>query len=100
MIPLTWYIGLSVVLFLIGVAGVLLRRNLIIMLMSVELILNSVNINFVAFSYYLQDLTGQIFAVFTIALAAAEVAVALGILISLVRSRNIINADELDTMKG
>ena len=100
MIPLSWYIGLSAALFLIGAAGVLLRRNIIIMLMSVELILNSVNINFVAFSYYLQDLTGQLFAVFTITIAAAEVAIALGILIALVRNRNVINADELDTMKG
>lgn len=100
MVPVTWYIALSALLFMIGVGGVLLRRNIIIVLMSVELILNSVNINFVAFSYYLQDMTGQIFAIFTITVAAAEVAVALGILIALVRNRNIINMDELDTMKG
>lgn len=100
MVPVTWYIALSALLFMIGVGGVLLRRNIIIVLMSVELILNSVNINFVAFSYYLQDMTGQIFAIFTITVAAAEVAVALGILIALVRNRNIINVDELDTMKG
>lgn len=100
MVPVTWYIALSALLFMIGVGGVLLRRNIIIVLMSVELILNSVNINFVAFSYYLQDMTGQIFAIFTITVAAAEVAVALGILIALVRNRNIINVDEIDTMKG
>lgn len=100
MVPVTWYIALSALLFMIGVGGVLLRRNIIIVLMSVELILNAVNINFVAFSYYLQDMTGQIFAIFTITVAAAEVAVALGILIALVRNRNIINVDELDTMKG
>lgn len=100
MVPVTWYIALSALLFMVGVGGVLLRRNIIIVLMSVELILNSVNINFVAFSYYLQDMTGQIFAVFTITVAAAEVAVALGILIALVRNRNIINVDEIDTMKG
>ncbi|MCK4738710.1 MAG: NADH-quinone oxidoreductase subunit NuoK [Deltaproteobacteria bacterium] len=100
MIPVTWFIVLSVVLFMIGVAGVLLRRNLIIMLMSVELMLNAVNINFAAFAYYLQDLRGQVFVVFTITLAAAEVAVALGILIALVKNRSVTNADELDSLKG
>jgi NADH-quinone oxidoreductase subunit K len=97
---MSWFIALSVLLFMIGVGGVLLRKNIIIVLMSVELILNSVNINFVAFSYFLQDLTGQVFAVFTIPIAAAEVAVALGILIALVRNRKVINVDEIDTMRG
>lgn len=100
MIPITWYIALAVVLFMIGAAGVLLRRNIIIMLMSVELMLNAVNINLAAFAYYLQDLRGQVFVVFTITLAAAEVAVALGILIALVRNRRVFNADDIDTMKG
>jgi NADH-quinone oxidoreductase subunit K len=100
MVPMSWFIALSVLLFMIGVGGVLLRKNIIIVLMSVELILNSVNINFVAFSYFLQDLTGQVFAVFTITIAAAEVAVALGILIALVRNRKVINVDEIDTMRG
>ena len=70
------------------------------MLMSLELVLNSVNINLVAFSYYLQDLNGQIFAIFTISVAACEVAVALGILISLVRNRRTFKADELDSLSG
>ncbi len=100
MIPLTWFIALSAVLFMIGVSGVLLRRNIIIVLMSIELMLNSVNINLVAFSYYLGNLRGQIFSVFTIAVAAAEVAVALGILIALVRNRKTFNTDEIDTMRG
>ncbi len=100
MIPVTWYVALATVLFFIGAAGVLARRNIIVMLMSVELMLNSVNINLVAFSYYLQDLRGQMFAIFTITLAAAEVAVALGILIALVRNRRVFNADEVDEMKG
>ena len=100
MIPITWYIALAAVLFMIGVAGVLLRRNIIIMLMSVELMLNAVNINLAAFAYYLQDLRGQVFVVFTITLAAAEVAVALGILIALVRNARVFNADDMDTMKG
>lgn len=100
MVPLSWYIILSAVLFIIGTAGVLLRRNILIILMSVELILNSVNINLVAFSYYLQDLRGQIFAIFVITIAAAEVAVALGILIALVRNKAALNVDEIQTMKG
>ncbi len=100
MIPLTWFVALSAILFIIGISGVLLRRNLIVMLMSLELILNSVNINFVAFSYYLEDMTGQLFAIFTITIAACEVAVALGILIALVKNRRTFNADDLDTLKG
>ena len=100
MVPITWYIALSAILFVIGVSGVLLRKNLIVMLMSLELVLNSVNINLVAFSYYLQDLNGQIFAIFTISVAACEVAVALGILIALVRNRGTYKADEIDSLHG
>ncbi len=100
MIPLTWFIGLGLILFMIGVAGVLLRKNIIVVLMSIELMLNSVNINLVAFSYYLDDIRGQIFAIFTITVAAAEVAVALGILIALVRNRRVLNSDDMDSLKG
>ncbi len=100
MVPLSWYLMLSAVLFIIGTAGVLLRRNILIILMSIELILNSVNINLVAFSYFLQDLRGQIFSVFVITIAAAEVAIALGILIALVRNKAALNVDEIQTMKG
>ena len=100
MIPITWFIGLGLILFMIGVAGVLLRKNIIIVLMSIELMLNSVNINLVAFSYYLEDIRGQIFAIFIITVAAAEVAVALGILIALVRNRRVINSDGMDSLKG
>ena len=100
MVPLSWYIILSALLFIIGTAGVLLRRNILIVLMSVELILNSVNINLVAFSYFLQDLRGQIFSIFVITIAAAEVAIALGILIALVRNKAALNVDEIQTMKG
>ena len=99
-IPLTWYIALATVLFLLGAAGVLLRRNIVIMLMSIELMLNSVNINLVAFSYYLDDMRGQIFAIFTITVAAAEVAVALGILIALIKRRSVVDIDKLDSLKG
>lgn len=100
MVPLSWYIILSAILFIIGAAGVLLRRNILVILMSVELILNSVNINMVAFSYFLQDLRGQIFSIFVITIAAAEVAVALGILIALARNRATINSEDIQTMKG
>ena len=100
MVPLSWYIILSSILFIIGAAGVLLRRNILVVLMSIELILNSVNINLVAFSYFHQDLKGQILSIFVITIAAAEVAVALGILIALVRNKSAINVDEIQTMKG
>lgn len=100
MVPLTWHIALGSILFMIGVTGVLLRKNIIIVLMSVELMLNSVNINLAAFSYYLNDLRGQVFAVFVITVAAAEVAVALAILIALARSRGAFSTDRMDTLKG
>lgn len=100
MVPLSWYLMLSAALFIIGVAGVLVRRNIIIILMSVELILNSANINLVAFSYFLQDLRGQVFAIFVMTIAAAEAAVGLGILVALVRNRAAVNADDITTMKG
>lgn len=100
MIPLSWYIILSSTLFIIGIAGILLRRNLLIILMSLELILNSVNINLVAFSYFLQDIRGQMFAVFVITVAAAEVAVALSILVALVRNRATVNVDDMNIMRG
>ncbi len=100
MIPLSWYLILSATLFTIGVAGVLARRNILIILMSIELMLNAVNINMVAFSHYLQVLTGQIFVIFIITVAAAEAAVALAILILLSRNKGTIYADEINLMKG
>lgn len=100
MVPLGWYVLLSVVLFVIGAAGVLLRRNILIVLMSLELLLNSVNINFIAFGHYYDDLRGQIFAIFVIAITAAEVAVALGILVALVRNRATLKIDDVTLMKG
>lgn len=91
---------LSAALFIIGMAGVLMRRNILIILMSIELILNSANINMVAFSYFLQDLRGQVFAIFVMTIAAAEAAVGLGILIALVRNRGAVNVDEITSLKG
>jgi NADH-quinone oxidoreductase subunit K len=96
----THYLVLSFLLFAIGVVGILARRNMITVLMSIELVLNSVNINFIAFSYQLGDLTGQIFAVFTIAVAAGEAAVGLGILLALYRLRETTQLDQAAEMSG
>ncbi|NTU43734.1 MAG: NADH-quinone oxidoreductase subunit NuoK [Nitrospirales bacterium] len=100
MVPLQWYIGLSAVVFIIGMVGFIVRRNIIIMLMSVELMLNSVNISLVAFSHYLQDLRGQVLVFFIIAVAAAEAAIGLAILVSLFRSKAVVHTDEIMEMKG
>lgn len=100
MIPVSWYLILAAVLFVIGAAGVLLRRNVLVVLMSLELMLNSVNINLVAFGHVLQDLRGQIIAIFIIAITAAEVAVALGILVALLRNKHTLEVDELTILKG
>ncbi len=93
------YLVVSALLFSIGVSGVLLRRNLVVVLMSIELILNAVNINLVAFSRFHQHVVGQAFALFVIAVAVAEAAVALGVLIALFRNRGTVLADELDLLK-
>jgi NADH-quinone oxidoreductase subunit K len=98
-IPPTWYVYLGTGLFTIGVIGVLTRRNVIIILMSIELILNAVNINLVAFSRYFGAVDGQIFAIFVITDAAAEAAVGLGLLIALFRNKETVNADEIDLLK-
>jgi NADH-quinone oxidoreductase subunit K len=100
MIPLSWYIMLSAVLFTVGVVGVLSRRNIFIILMSIELMLNAANINLVAFSHYLQSLTGQVFVIFVVTVAAAEAAVALAIIILISRNRGTVYADEFTIMKG
>ena len=93
------YTILSATLFMIGVIGVLLRRNIIIILMSIELILNAVNINLVAFSNQWQNLNGQVFAVFLIAVAAAEAAVGLGIILAFYRNKETVNIDEMNVMR-
>ncbi|TCK61581.1 NADH-quinone oxidoreductase subunit NuoK [Seleniivibrio woodruffii] len=100
MLTLAHYLVLSAIIFSIGLAGVLIRRNLIVMFMSLELMLNAVNINLAAFSSYLQQMTGQIFIVFVMAVAAAEAAVGLALFISLFRNKQTINADEINTMRG
>ncbi len=98
-IPLSHYLFLSTALLSIGVLGVLTRRNMVIILMAIELILNAVNINLVAFSRYLSHVDGQVFAIFIITDAAAEVAVGLGIIIALFRNKETVNVDEVDLLK-
>ena len=101
MVPLSWYLILSAALFSIGLFGVLARRNAIAILLGVELMLNAVNINLVAFWRYLNpaQMTGQVFAIIVFAVAAAEVAVGLALVISVYRNRKTVVADELDMMK-
>ena len=94
------YINLCVVLFCIGIFGVLYRRNAIIMFMSIEIMLNAVNLLFVAFSTYHQDAQGQVFVFFSMAVAAAEVAVGLAILVSIFRNLSSIDIDNLKNLKG
>jgi NADH-quinone oxidoreductase subunit K len=98
-ISIQHYLLLSLALFAIGVVGALARRNMMVMLMSIELILNAVNINLVAFSRLYGSLDGQIFALFIIAVAAAEAAVGLAILLALFRDRETVLADDLDSLK-
>jgi NADH-quinone oxidoreductase subunit K len=98
-VPLSYYVILSAFVFIIGVVGVLIRRNIIIILLSVELMLNATNINFVAFSHYLQSSAGQVFVFFVLTVAAAEVAVGLAIIIALYRSKSSINVDEYRLLK-
>jgi NADH-quinone oxidoreductase subunit K len=93
------YLVLSVALLAIGTIGVLTRRNIVIILMSIELILNAVNINLVAFSRHFNNVNGQVFAIFVITVAVAEAAVGLGILISLFRNKETVQADEIEILK-
>ncbi|TAL28593.1 MAG: NADH-quinone oxidoreductase subunit NuoK [Nitrospirae bacterium] len=100
MVPLNWYLMLSAAVFMIGVFGFLTRRNIIIMFMSVELMLNGVNISLISFSHYLQDLRGQILVFFIITVAAAEAAIGLAIIIALFRNKSTAHVDEMNEMKG
>jgi NADH-quinone oxidoreductase subunit K len=95
----THYTILSAALFIIGVAGVMMRRNIIIIFMSIELILNAVNINLVAYSNQVQNQVGQVFAIFVIAVAAAEAAVGLGIILAFYRNKETVNIDEMNLMR-
>lgn len=99
MITMTHYLVLATALFMIGVIGVLTRRNIIVVFMSIELMLNAVNINLIAFSHHLQNVIGQVFAVFIICVAAAEAAVGLGIILAFYRNKETVNIDEMGLMR-
>jgi NADH-quinone oxidoreductase subunit K len=98
--PTSFYVALSAILFALGVAGVLLRRNAILIFMSVELMLNSANLAFVAFARSFQDMSGQVLVFFVMTVAAAEVAVGLALIVAIFRSKKSIDIDELHSMEG
>ncbi len=100
MIPVTYYIALSAILFTIGALGVLVRRNPLVIFMSIELMLNAANLAFVAFSRTFGVLSGQIFVFFVMTVAAAEVAVGLALIVAIFRTKHTINVDEMNTLKG
>ena len=101
MIPLSHYLILAAILFVISVSGIFLnRKNLIVLLMAIELMLLAVNLNFVAFSHYLNDLSGQLFVFFILVVAAAESAIGLAILVVLFRNLSSIEVEDLDSLKG
>ena len=101
MIPLSHFLILGAILFSLSVAGIFLnRKNVIIILMSIELMLLAVNMNFIAFSHFLDDMAGQVFVFFILTVAAAEAAIGLAILVVLFRNRSTINVQDLDIMKG
>jgi NADH-quinone oxidoreductase subunit K len=100
MVPqLSWYLALSAILFTVGVAGVIIKRNIISMFMCIELMLNAVNLTFVAFSSFYQDVTGQLFVFIVMTVAAAEAAVGLGIIIAIFRNRETLNVDDANILK-
>jgi NADH-quinone oxidoreductase subunit K len=99
-VTVEWYVILSAILFTIGALGVLIRRNALIIFMSIELMLNSANLAFVAFARHYNNLDGQIFVFFVITVAAAEVAVGLALVVTIFRSRKSINIDEMNLLKG
>jgi NADH-quinone oxidoreductase subunit K len=99
-ITATHYLVLSIVLFALGVGGIVVRRNFITLLMCVELIINAASINFIAYASQAGDLTGQVFVVFLITIAAAEAAIGLGIIVALVRLKQTVQLDRANTMRG
>jgi NADH-quinone oxidoreductase subunit K len=100
MVPVTYYVALSAILFTTGALGVLIRRNPLVIFMSIELMLNAANLAFVAFARFYQNLDGQIFVFFVMTLAAAEVAVGLALIVTIFRTKHSINIDEMNSLKG
>jgi NADH-quinone oxidoreductase subunit K len=99
-VPLSWYLILSAVLFTLGIAGFLLRRNVITVFMSIELMLNAVNLTFITFSYQLKQVNGHIFSFFVMVVAAAEAAVGLAIILTVYKNRSTLNIDDVSSMKN
>jgi NADH-quinone oxidoreductase subunit K len=100
MVPVNYYITLSAILFSIGTLGVLIRRNPLVIFMSIELMLNSANLAFVTFARMHQSLNGQVFVFFIMAVAAAEVAVGLALIVQIFKTKHSINVDEMSSLKG
>ncbi|MEG9438779.1 NADH-quinone oxidoreductase subunit NuoK [Edaphobacter sp. HDX4] len=100
MVPISWYLVLAAVLFSIGVASFLIKRNIITIFMSIELMLNAVNLTFVAFAHMWHQITGQIFVFFVMVVAAAEAAVGLAIIIAIFRTRQTLNVDQVNLLKN
>ena len=100
MVSINYYLALAVILFVIGALGVLIRRNAIIIFMSIELMLNAANLAFVAFARYWQSMNGQIFVFFIMTVAAAEVAVGLALIVTIFRSKASIDVDQMNSLKG
>ena len=99
-VPLSWYLLLSAILFALGVAGFLFRKNIITVFMSIELMLNAVNLSFVAFSYQFKQVDGHIYSFFVMVVAAAEAAVGLGIILTVYKNRSTLEIDEFNSMKN
>lgn len=100
MVPLQYYLALSVIMFSIGILGVLLRRNAIVIFMSLELMFNAANLAFIAFARYYETLNGQMFVFFVMTVAVAEVAVGLALIVAMFRTRGTIDVDEMNSLKG
>src|SRR5260221_12044701 len=100
MLPVDWYLIVSAILFTIGVIGVLIRRNPLVIFMSIELMLNAVNLSFVAFSRYLDSADGQMFVFVVLTVAAAEVVVGLSLIVAIFRTRRDINVDDMNMLRG
>jgi NADH-quinone oxidoreductase subunit K len=99
-VPISWYLTLSLILFVLGIAGFLFRRNIITVFMSIELMLNAVNLSFITFSYKLKQVDGHIFAFFVMVVAAAEAAVGLAIILTVFKNRQTLEIDELSSLKN
>jgi len=98
-VPVSWFLTLSAVLFVLGVSGFLFRRNIITVFMSIELMLNAVNLTFITFSYQLKQVNGHLYAFFVMVVAAAEAAVGLAIILTVFKNRNTLNIDDVSSMK-